>query len=117
MNEPELTALKGSIAKWEGIIAGTTRDQRGTNCPLCKAAPFREAVDDEPQGEDCLGCPVYEKTGFGECIKTPYMQWADHQVFSHNNKGEAMIIQCPTCLELAQAELAFLKSLLPQESV
>ena len=35
MNRKTLTALKGSIKKWEKIVAGTGSDNGYQNCPLC----------------------------------------------------------------------------------
>jgi len=36
MDEKTLAALRGSISKWEGIVAGTMQDSGASNCPLCK---------------------------------------------------------------------------------
>lgn len=53
MNAETLTALRGSIAKWEAIVAGTGED-KGTG----------------------KGCPVSEKTGKTHCDGSPYEQWS-----------------------------------------
>lgn len=87
MDDATLTALKGSIAKWEAIVAGTGVDLGGSNCPLCKMFV-------RINGE-CKGCPVMEVTGFDNCERTPYYEYDPEEP------------------ETAQAELDFLKSLLP----
>jgi hypothetical protein len=69
MNADTLVALKGSIAKWEAIVAGTGHDDGCENCPLCGmfANGYRE--DDLP---GCTGCPVAEAAGTSCCNNTPY---------------------------------------------
>ena len=88
MDEGTLEALKGSIRKWEAIVNGTGTDEGGRNCPLCQL--FR--YDDDL----CLRCPVMLHTGSDCCIGTPYRKYRDNKT-----------------TENAQAELDFLKSLLP----
>ena len=92
-----LEALNGSIAKWEAIVAGTGVDKGVENCPLCKRFFFN----------CCQGCPVNDVGGYG-CIGTPYDQWCALEVDKVTNDEER---------EYAQAELNFLKSLLPKEAV
>jgi hypothetical protein len=92
-----LYALRGSIAKWEGIVAGTVKDEGPDNCPLCQC--FFEA--------DCAGCPVYEKTGLYSCEGSPYEAFSDAED-ANDEKRMALA---------ARAELDFLKSLLPREAV
>jgi hypothetical protein len=97
MDAATLEALKGSIAKWEGIVAGTTRDDGADNCPLC--ALFN--TDDYDRIENaCEGCPVQKSAGIGFCMQTPYY------AYRHLKTTEA-----------AQAELDFLRSLLPADPV
>lgn len=88
MDPATLVALKGSIAKWEGIVAGGPEG----DCPLCLMF-FRG----RPIEDICVGCPVMERTGRRMCRGTPY--WDD------------------TNPKQAQAELDFLKSLLPKEAL
>lgn len=57
-------ALRGSIAKWEAIVAGTGTDQGPTNCPLCVL--FWDAPN------YCSGCPISEWSGQSYCYGTPY---------------------------------------------
>jgi hypothetical protein len=92
MDKRTLTALKGSIAKWEAIVDAMGEDDAAINCPLCSL--FNTARTKNP----CVGCPVRARTGLWGCENTPYIQYEDE----------------PTT-ENAQAELDFLKSLLPAD--
>jgi len=106
MNKKTLRALKKSIKKWEKIVAGKGKDKGGENCALCKL--FAE--------DECVDCPVYIKTGECGCGDTPYIEWRSHQSYHfYTTEEEAFVVKCPTCKELAQKELEFLKSLLPEE--
>lgn len=110
MDSRTLTALMGSIEKWEKIVAGTGVDNAMENCPLC-----REFLS----LGSCTGCPVDSKTNRPLCKGTPYVAFADfmerlpvyrtpiNHLPSQDDRTEAT--------RLAQAELDFLKSLLPEE--
>lgn len=107
MDEATLTALKGSIAKWEGIVAGACKDRGAENCALCDAFNGDDA--------NCEGCPVALKTGESNCIGTPWQQWAAEHF---DPSGDIDIdggwaADTPKRKKIAQAELDFLKSLLP----
>lgn len=91
MDERTLAALKGSIEKWEKIVAGTGLDKGPDNCPLCQL--FYQ--------DDCRGCPVYDFTGQIWCRGSPN-EW-----YSQTEDGSAAEKSA------AQAELDFLRSLLP----
>ena len=104
MDVKTLEALKGSIEKWERIVAGTGVDQGVANCPLCKLF----------HNKNCRGCPIYEKVKISGCDGTPYEDWIFHYESKHGEK-EDVKVYCPTCKELAQRELDLLKSLLPKE--
>lgn len=97
MGDLTLEALKGSIAKWEAIVAGTGTDQGPDNCPLCHL--FWES--------GCDLCPVWRSTGMSACRSTPYQEYDD----ASYNYGVAS----PQAKAAAQAELDFLRSLLPEE--
>ncbi len=98
MNAKTLKALKGSIAKWEAIVAEETIDEGHRNCPLCEMFFF----------PGCRDCPVKERTGMSSCHGTPYQEkWVP-------NGGEGYGADTPTRKEAALAELAFLRSLLPK---
>jgi hypothetical protein len=104
MDAETLEALRGSIAKWEGIVNGSEVDKGCGNCPLC--SKFVNATG------DCDGCPVYELSGQQACSGTPYERW--HRVNPWPNKHpEWRAAKTKQHLAAAQAELEFLKSLLP----
>ncbi len=103
MNKETLVALKGSIRKWERIVAGKGIDLGTENCPLCKL--FYK--------KGCIGCPVKEETGFNWCFLTPYDEWLLHHELEHG-KPVILKVKCDTCKKLAERELKFLKSLLPK---
>lgn len=84
-----LEALRGSIAKWEGIVAGIAHDEGPLNCPLCQMFHRRTM---------CRGCPVMDRTGQDSCKGTPYDNY-------DRDLNPAW----------AQAEVDFLKSLLPDD--
>lgn len=88
MDNLTLEALRGSVKKWQAIVDGTGKNRGPSDCPLCKLFFFVRL---------CVGCPVFERTGETGCGGTPYMDYEKH--------GE---------LYLAQAELDFLISLLPE---
>ncbi len=96
MDTKTLTALKGSILKWEKIVEGTEECFGSSNCPLCFLFNNDSA---RYEGVCCLGCPVAATTGKQFCRDTPFYH---HQRY-------------PT-IGNAQAELDFLRSLLPTES-
>jgi hypothetical protein len=109
MDDETLAALKGSIAKWEGIVAGTAADQGERNCPLCQQFP----------SPTCNGCPVKERTGRSNCSGTPY-----HGEWMRLSEPDVRGCGCGSCKgerialtdvgrAAAQAELDFLISLLP----
>ena len=116
MNSETLKALEGSIKKWEKIVESTEEKDRGVeNCPLC-----RLFYNDFSEDEDCMGCPVKEKTGMYGCIGSPYQDWKNHYKNSHGvefGEGTSRHKDCPECLRLAKAELEFLRGLLPREEL
>ena len=95
MDDEALTALKGSIAKWEGITAGTVHNHGADNCPLC-----RKFLTDLGGNGGCEACPVGIATGETGCDGTPYYQYVGAD--SESEEKDA-----------AQAMLNFLISLLP----
>lgn len=97
MDDRTRTALLGSIAKWEAIVAGTGIDQGSSNCPLCQL--FNENENPDAKA-DCADCPVAQKVDKSFCAGTPYIEY-----------DEATTEEAT--LEAARAELAFLRSLLP----
>lgn len=95
MDKATLTALQGSIAKWEGIVAGTMTDERDENCPLCHV--FKQ--------NHCIGCPVRARSGRINCNDTPYVGC----ILAEDEYGG----ESEEYRKAAQAELDFLRSLLP----
>jgi hypothetical protein len=102
MDAKTLEALKGSIAHWERVRDGVEPSEGALNCDLCKAFP---RCDD--------GCPVAAKTGRIDCQNTPY--WNFCHAAEHTEEGESyqMWARSDTAKAAAQAELDFLRSLLP----
>jgi hypothetical protein len=100
MDELTLTALQGSIAKWEAIVAGTGKDDGPLNCPLC--AQFHP--DYRTDGRiACEGCPISE-AGYPGCSNDEYSDFCVSR-----SDGEAALMHAA-----AVGELALLKSLLPE---
>ena len=103
MNKKTRAALKGSIQKWTKIVKGTGVDNGTANCPLCQLFYFNYM-------EGCTGCPVKLKTGRSDCQETPYSKWS--WLFRGDRPWKA---ETQNQKEAAQAELDFLKSLLPKK--
>jgi hypothetical protein len=104
MDAKTLKALKASIAKWErNVAAETPRDALtgSDDCPLC-ALFFRS---------NCNGCPVEDRTGKPVCRDTPY-EFADRMLW----QWEYFDGSRERWQSAAQAEVDFLKSLLPEGS-
>ena len=109
MHAKILKALKGSVKKWEGIVAGTGVDAAERNCPLCQVCRFSSGVTDV----GCAGCPVGIDTGSKYCQDTPYIDWCDHQTGVHEVSVRFHVI-CPECKRIAQRELRYLRRLLKE---
>jgi hypothetical protein len=97
MDDATLAALRGSIGKWEAIVAGTGQDSGCDNCPLCKK--FYEGDENRA---NCEGCPVESATGQPYCDGSPYDQ------FRSSPRGS------DARQEAAKVELEFLRGLLPE---
>lgn len=104
MDEKTLTALKGSIAKWEAIVAGKGEDAGADNCPLCQLFHFSKGGKKNPV--KCGGCPVREATGQMGCGGSPYDEYENMSNGDDSDDYESIE-------GAAAAELAFLRSLLP----
>ena len=102
MDTKTLDALQGSKLHWCNIRDGLEEEHGIRNCPLCKLF----------YGKYCVGCPVFEKTGEVGCKNTPYIAWHEHHQLNHDYP-KRVHADCPECKQLAQAELDFLESLLP----
>ena len=105
MDASTLSALRGSIRKWEKIVAQKGVDRGVDNCPLCDL--FYQGA--------CIGCPVMEKTGLDSCDGSPYEDWCYHHCSHGSGMFDDLFADQPCCVEHAKAELEFLKSLMPQD--
>lgn len=104
MNAETLKALKGSIKKWEAIVAGTGTDEGPQNCPLCILFLTRWPA----KPPFCVGCPVREITGVSGCEGTPYDDYEKAEAEFGAGSDE--------CKSAAKQELEFLRSLLPGDT-
>lgn len=114
MTPQALTALKESIAHWERIATGNRKPGELVGrewCDLCSVfnAPIQKMV------ERCIGCPVYEKTGDWFCRGTPWVSIEEAIDTQRGEQETADWLDTPEARDLAAKELAFLKSLLPEE--
>lgn len=110
MTPQTMTALRASIAHHESNLnAESPGDVKlGTDeCALC--AMFLGEFNKEP-AEHCVGCPVRERTKEKHCNATPYHQLANCAAFWDCNPSSA---NRDAFLAAERAEIAFLKSLLP----
>lgn len=105
-------ALEGSIEKWEKIVRNPRAQDMGiANCPLCKRFGGSCMIQETKER-----CPVRIKAKRCGCIGTPHTKWCNHQERKHNVNFSAHRFKgCDKCMELAKAELDFLKSLLPKK--
>ncbi len=102
MEAKTLRALRGSLRKWEKIVAGTGEDHGHHNCPLCKLFYSENELDKNC----CVGCPVSAKTRVPWCLETPYDDWLDAKPDDEKPNP-------PEAIRAAKAEVKFLKGLLP----
>lgn len=107
MNQKTLTMLQKSIEHWERNAAEKPEDAstRAADCALCGV--FNNSYTAE---NDCLGCPVYEKTGETFCEGSPYPR-ADTALRIWRRFPNSL--REKEWREAARDELEFLKSLLP----
>jgi hypothetical protein len=112
MKPETLKALKGSIRKWERIVAGTGTDMGMQNCPLCQRFKTFDCTTDD--GEVC---PVAASKGPGNssCSSTPYADWelAQQEHAHPHTLSMAYRAHDDETVMCAVLELEFLKSLLP----
>ena len=96
-------ALEGSIQKWRDIRDGEGEDMGSVNCSLCQR--FAE----------CKACPVTDDKDRTGCPDTPYKDWVKHHNRGVATKANPISIHpdCLKCVEIAEEEVEFLKSLRP----
>ena len=98
MSPETLTALQASIKHWEknSQIESIDDAKCGTShCALCQRFYHK----------GCYGCPIAAKTGRDSCDGTPYVK-----ANTAYNQEDLVAFK-----KAAQAEIEFLRSLLPQE--
>lgn len=104
MDEQTRKALEDSIAHWERNVEragnGEAISVSPYACALCK-----EFATGQPRAEKCSGCPVAQRAGNTHCRETPYTKVA----FMYTSEDWTK----ETLTEACQAELDFLRSLLP----
>ena len=108
MNNKTKIAIIGSIEKWKHIVNSLDAVDKGNvNCNLC-------IVFNNNNG--CGDCPVAEKTGYNYCKNTPYSKWVTHHIKCHTSTSLYLKRKpgCKECLEIAEEEVKFLRSLLDQ---
>lgn len=106
MNAETLAALQGSIKHWEENVKKVKNGEMPiisvSRCNLCNMFfSFDE-------NETCLLCPVKKVSKEIRCKNTPYTKINDIMLF---NRPKSELL--PAC----EAELAFLRSLLPTKEV
>ena len=105
MDKETEAALRESIKHWEENVAAQDPKEVGvlaSDCALCiKFFDFGA----------CNGCPVAKRTGLARCNGTPFEEAFDAEAYWWKNPSSAEAKA--TFKSAAQAELDFLKSLLP----
>lgn len=109
MKRKTLIALQGSIEKWEKIVNCEDVDKRNSNCPLCK----RFSMDCCRGTKEIEYCPIANQSGMLYCAETPYDMWSE--VANVNKVGDLVNANALT-QQAAEAELAYLQSLLPKDT-
>ena len=113
MKAATLKALRLSIKKWERIVEGTGYDAGTDNCALCQR--FTTEYCTTESGKET--CPVAIKAKRVGCVGTPYLKFAALATNYANNLGAGIrIAESGQAKKAAKVELAFLKSLLPDEN-
>ena len=103
MNPETKQALKESIEHWKRLASGNRKPGEGMeagDCALCKMFLRRVA-------DPCSGCPVRESSGHIGCRNTPF----DNACAIETKLG----MDSSEFKAVAEKELEFLKSLLPQD--
>jgi len=111
MDKETRMALEASIRHWEANLATDDPHQASysyLDCALCQLFDNEDEVDDEGNPLDvCFKCPVMQATGESGCRNTPYAR--ARVAISAWRRG------APKPVAEIQAEIDFLKSLLPED--
>ena len=99
MKNKNIELINSSIQKWEDILNHGGKDMGIEDCPLCQ-----EYLQDS---KGCTDCPVFEYTGPGRCLDTPYSDWC-----AYASKHGVYTVFDDKSKELAKAEKDFLEELL-----
>lgn len=97
-------ALEASIKHWEenrDVSTPIDVSYSSEDCALCQLFFYNH----------CIGCPIQERTGRALCEDTPYEDAVDAHSAWKNGYASQKDFQAA-----AQAEVDFLKSLLPPEN-
>lgn len=119
MHPDTVKALKESIQHWQNIVDGKDGTQGSGNCALCaRFLTSRDQYTACVRSDDEV-CPVYLKTDHDFCCKTPFTDFveAGDLITRTTNSGKitrSFFVNGPESLAAAKAEVAFLKSLLPE---
>lgn len=109
MNKSTLKALKKSIKHWERNVEANYPWEvsiSAYSCALCLKFALAE--------QSCKGCPVFAVTAQSNCFGTPYYLAKD--VLDEWSNDPKSRLRALTFKNVAQAELDFLRSLLPAKS-
>ena len=119
MTPQALTALQQSIEHWRRLATGQRKPDESVGA--CYCALCREFNPPAGRYTDrvfyCVGCPVMERTGNQFCYTTPWEK-IEKAMDDHNDERDTRdwLDNSPEARALAAEELAFLESLLPQDS-
>lgn len=106
MDEQTLRALRASVEHWEENVEAETPNEASISmhhCALCLR--FFE--------DGCSGCPVFNVTKVVRCFRTPYGKASLKLTRWHSHPYDAEYRD--EWRKAAQAELDFLRGLLPEE--
>ena len=103
--------MKNSIKKWQMIVRYFEDNQQA---PIQTGGPQTCNLCHLYFMEDCLVCPVSEKTGWEQCDNTPYEEYErlqNYEIFVGENQPKKTVNKMHS---QAKKELAFLESLLKE---
>lgn len=97
-------AILDSIARWEKRLDGKPDTPSVQECPLCHVFYRRHKIN-------CRGCPIELAVGKSKCAGTPCEPY-DELAYVLEKGREPTETEKAKLIDLAQAEIDFLKSLL-----
>ena len=98
-----IDALRELVKKWDLIVQGKESERGLQSIPLCKI--FLR--------DNCISCPIVQKTSGEACKNTPYDKWLEHHDEFHHFSYPRRV-RCNKCYNIAQKELNFLRNLLQE---